>query len=490
MKISDLKDYKVLGNVSSIPPVQEPKSIGHKVSDVATSISDFFGAKGLTDLAGSQIAKFSLAAKGNMDAANRVTQPSLKEVIGSTIQTGANFLPGVGIGAGLAKKVAIGAGTGYAFDVGSKLQQDKTISESVTPGIGTAVGAGLPLVGAALQPVKAILGRLFKGLGSGLSGVSTNSIDEIVTNPQKAQQVSQQIAKSGNDKVLEQNARQIIDGVSKVRQEARTAFGEGLSQLKKEDIDPKLFRKSVGTFLDKMGVSLNQKTNTRFLDNVEFNDPKNLQKASNLIDKISKTELDGLSVRNLLDTIEKTKFRTAVDNEHLAFNAFVKDLGTSVKEAVTGSTDKLGKINSAFSQDMQLVEAVEDIFGKVDFKNLPEVVKASKKLETLFAQKGLAPSVIDTFLKRIGTSPADFRTSEAVRQISGKVSGSNTKGLSVGELVQSVTSAVITPNAIKNISIATGLAKESFVPFLQKLKPATRNIVIQALLQGNQGDSQ
>src|SRR3990167_1605210 len=179
MKISDLKEYKVLGNSSSITPViEQQKGAGQKVFDVATSISDFFGAKGLTDLAGSQIAKFALTTSGNMDAANRVQQPSVKEVIGSVIQTGANVIPGAGIGAGIARKVAVGAATGFAFDVGSKLQQDKTIPESLTPGIGTSVGAGLPIAGAAIKPVKVIIGRLFKGLGSGLSGVSTKSLDE------------------------------------------------------------------------------------------------------------------------------------------------------------------------------------------------------------------------------------------------------------------------------------------------------------------------
>ena len=100
---------------------------------------------------------------------------------------------------------------------------------------------------------------------------------------------------------------------------------------------------------------------------------------------------------------------------------------------------------------MQLVEAVEDIFGKVDYKNLSEVVNASKKLETLFAQKGLAPDVVDDFLKRIGISSADFRTTEAVRQITDKTTQANTKGLSVGELMQQITSSVITPQLVRDV---------------------------------------
>lgn len=482
MKISDLKDYKVLGNANTIPALPEKKK------PLANTISDFFGAKGLTDLAGSQIAKFGFAVSGNMEAANRVQQPSVKEVLGSSAQFGANFLPGAGIGAGLVKKVAVGAGTGLAFDVGSKLQQDKTIPESLTPGIGTAVGAGLPIVGAAIKPVKAILGRLFKGLGSGLSGVSTNSIDEIIANPQKAVQISQQLAKSGNDKVLEENARQIINGVSSIRQNARKAFGEGLDTLASTDIQPAVFREQTQKVLDKYGSALQD--GQRVLSNVEFTDPKNIQRASGLIDELSNAKLDGKSLRKLADDIENAAYKVATSDERLSFNVFIKDLSSGLKDAITNSTDKLDEINRAFSQDMQLAEAVQNIFGKVNFKNLPEVVRASQKLEGLFAQKGLAPGVVDTFLTKIGINPNDFRTSEAVRQISNKVTGANTKGLSIGEIIQQVTGAIVTPNAVKNLSILTGMAEQKLLPFFNQLKPAARNIVIQALLQANQENSQ
>lgn len=71
-----------------------------------------------------------------------------REVVGSAISTGALFAPGAAKGASLAKKVAAGAATGYAFDIGSKLQDKaKSIEESLTPGLGTAVGAALPILG-------------------------------------------------------------------------------------------------------------------------------------------------------------------------------------------------------------------------------------------------------------------------------------------------------------------------------------------------------
>lgn len=491
MKITDLKNYTVLG---STPQTTTPQaavaspSISDNIFGAAQGVSDFIGAKGLTDLAGSQIAKLGLASTGNMNAANRVEQPSFKNVAGSAIQTGANFLPGAGMGAGLATKIGVGAATGYAFDVGSKLQNNNVpLPDAFTPGVGTAVGAALPVAGAGLRVANRVVGRLVKGLASGLSGVSTEAIDRIVTNPDRALEVSNNIAKSGNNRVLENNARQIVNGVSKIRQEARTAFGEGVSALKAEDINPQTFRQSMQTFLDANKISVSGAT--RNLDGVEFSDPKNLQKASNLIEDLSKVKLDGYSLRSLLNKIEGSRFKTAVGDEKLAFNAFIKDLGSSVKEAITGSTDKLGEINKAYSSDMQLVEAMQNIFGKVNFKNLPEVVKASQKLDTLFSQKGLAPEVVDNFLNRIGVNPNDFKTGEAVRQIMSKASGANSKGLSVGEIMQQATGALVTPQMVKNLAITAGMAEQKLLPILRALSDPARKVLIQGLLQASQEGS-
>ena len=480
MKISDLQNYTVVGGSS---PVSIPKQegIGQKILNAGTAVTNFLGGKNVAETYGAEIAKLGATPQEKQ----YITQPGVKETLGSALQLGANFIPGAGSGAGLATKVAIGAGTGYAFDVGSKLQKDVPVSEALKPGIGTAIGGGLPLAAAAIKPVTKIIGRLFKGLGSGLSGVSSESIDQIASNPKAAQEVSDIIKKTGNERVLENNARTIVNGVSKVRQEARATYGKAVQELKATDIAQKTFRDSVSQSLDKIGSIV--KNGERKLTTAEFDNPAMLKKASTLINKLSTTNLDGYALNKLQNEIENSAFKTTgVDAQRLAFNAFVRDLSSSVKTAINQSTNKLDTINKAFSQDMQLVETVQNIFGKVNYKNLPEVVKASQKLEGIFAQKGLAPEVVDNFLERIGVKASDFRTSAAVRQILNKTTGANTKGLSIGEIVQQATSAVVTPEMVKNIAVATGIAREKVVPFLNALKPSARNIVINALLEDNQ----
>jgi len=483
MKITDLKSYTVLGSESSLQPFTEQNepetSFGQKVLDAGTGVSNFFGGKGIADLTGATIAK----AKAKPEEKEFVEFPTAKEVAGSAIQLGANFIPGAGVGATLGRKALVGAGMGLAFDVGSKLQKGETPS----PGIGTAIGATLPVGGVVIGLAGKLLGRLTKGLGSGLSGVSTKTIDSIIENPKVAQQFSKTLLKEGNSKILEQNAKQIVNGVSTIRQQARKAFGEGLETLSETDIAPKTFRDSTQKVLDRYGVITEKGKKT--LQGVEFTDPKNITKATELINTLSNVKLDGKSLRKLADDIENSAYKVATSDERLSYNAFIKDLSSTLKQSISASTPKLDEINKVFSQDMQLVEAVEDIFGKVDYKNLSEVVKASKKLETLFAQKGLAPDVVDDFLKRIGIDSADFRTSEAVRQITDKSTQANTKGLSVGELIQQITSSVITPQLVRDIAIKTGIADTVLSPFLTSLKglsPALQKTLIQALLQDQQ----
>lgn len=464
------------------PPKQDGQSLGGTISGGLDAV---FGGKQIGESlvkAGTNLANLATGGISKFEKnlpQNTVDVPAL---IGDYTKAGSNFIPGAGEGANLATKTAIGAGTGYAMDVGSNLKNSQTAP--FNPGMGTAIGGGLPVAGAVVKPGVAFLGRLMKGVGSGLSGVPVHQLEQIYNNPSAAQKASQQIAKAGKSALLEDNAKTIINGVSTIRKEARTAFGEGVGALKAEDINPQTFRQSIQPILDKYGSEVNQKTNTRILNNVEFGDPKNVTKAGNLIDELSKTDLNGLSLRNLMNKIDNAKYKTTgSDVERLSFNAFLKDLSGGVKDAVTGSTDKLNEINQKYSQDVGLADAVQGIFGKVKFKNLGEVNKASQKLESLFQQKGLSPDITNDFLKRIGVNPEGFKASEAVRQLEGKEGGANSVGLGGNEVLRAMTSSIVTPEMVGALSSKLGVANEAIEPFLKALPVATRNLVVQTLLQ-------
>lgn len=350
-------------------------------------------------------------------------------------------------------------------------------------GTGIAVGTevALPVVGKYLvKPATKILTSLFKGLGSGVSGVGTDILEQIAKNPQSAENTIKELAKDGNFGVLKKNAETIVNGVSKIKGEARSAFGQGLETLKQTDIDDKIFRSSTQSILDKYGSVL--KNGKRQLTNIEFDDPKNIKKANDLITKLQGAKLDGKSLRKLVDDIENSAYKIATTDERLSFNTFVKDLANSLKSGISKSTPKLDEINKAFSKDMQLAESIEQIFGKVKFKNAQEVNKVAQQLETLFSKKGLSPEYIDDFLNRIGVSPEKFKTSEAVRQIGNKTTGANTKGLSIGEITQQITSSVITPKLVRDIAIKTGKSEQVIKTLLENTAPTARAILIETLI--------
>lgn len=469
----------------------QPQSIGNTLGGIAQGITNFVGAKGISDEFGADIARANAAPA----AKNYVEFPSLKEVVGSAIQSGANLIPGGaeldGIKA-LASPIArgairtgLGAATGYAIDTGSKLQaNDPTVGR---PGVATAVGAALPIAGAVAKPAAAFVGRLFKGLGSELSGVSSKTIDQILNNPKAAQKAAQLIKSSGQSNLLENNAKTIVKGIAGLKKEARGNFGTALEGLKAEDINPTAFRDAIQPVLDKFGIS--SKAGQRTLNNVEFTDPKSLQKASDLIDKLTVPpggEMNGASLRKLADDIDSAKYKTATSDERLSFNAFLKDLSAGVKGAINASTDKLGEANKAFSQDMQLAQTAEGEFGKVKFQNLPEIVKASKQIETLFQKKGIAPEKINDFLTRIGIDPSEFNAGEAVRQIGSQEGGKNSVGTNVSEMLRGITSAVVTPKMVGDVATLTGLTSEVVEPFLKGLGTPARNAILQALAQVGQ----
>lgn len=462
--------------------ISKPKSTLDTIGNVAQGVTNFFGGKGVADEFGASIAR----AFAPPEQKQLVDFPSTKQVVGSAAQLGANFVPGLGE-ENLLARTGAGLGAGYAMDVGSKLQNNE--QNPLAPGVATAVGGALPGVGAGLvRPTNAIIGRLMKGLGSELSGVSGDTIDKIVSNPHAAIKASKLIAQQGNSKVLEGNARTVLNAVSQIKSSASSEYGKGLDSLSNVDINPEHLKEGFFGALNKHGVQVSPDGKIDF-SGAEFLDPKIQQRAEGIMHTInSAPDLSGKGVRKLMDQVDAAKFKSAPEGDRQAFNAFMGDLSKSLREGVGKSTNKLDEINKNYHSDMELTDAAQNILGKVNYKNLPEVVNAANKLEGLFSQKGIAPEVVDKFLTRAGINPEDFKTSEAVRQISNKKDTANTKGVSAGELVRGVTSSVLTPELVKNISIATGLGKEKIAPFLSGLKTPARNAVIEALLQSHAED--
>ncbi len=349
--------------------------------------------------------------------------------------------------------------------------------------IAGGIDATLPVVGKVIvQPAKKLISRILKGTGVALSGASGAQLDEVINNPELARQKSAEFVANGNDKILEKNVKTIFNGVSKIKKDASNAFAEGLDSLSKTDIKPDVFRNRTQGILDKYQVF--SQDGQRTLQGVEFTDPKNIQKASDLIDKLQNVDLNGKDLRKLSNEIENSAFKTTgTDAERLSFNQFINDLSNSVKGAINDSTPKLNEINKAYSQEVQLAEAIQKELGNVDYKNLSEVVAASKKLENLFSKQGLAPKVINDFLAKIGAT--DLKTSEAVRQINTKELTSNSVGTNPFEALRNISAAIVSPKMVKNIAIGLSISEKKASEMLKALGPVGRAAFIKSITQSN-----
>ena len=345
--------------------------------------------------------------------------------------------------------------------------------EGVAPGVAKGVSV-------VAKPITAFMGRLLKGVSSGLSGASTPQIEALLKNPKAAQQVVKEIKSSGGAGLLRKNSKAIVEGVSKIRQEARQAFGKGLGELAETDIQPTVFRENIKGVLNQYGSVI--KKGQRVLQNVEFDDPKNIKRASDLIDRLSNVKLDGKSLRKLADDVASSKYKVATSDERLAFNVFINDLSQGLKNTVNKSTGKLDEINKAFSQDMQIAEEIQQIFGKVKFKNAKEILTVSQRLESLFSKKGLAPEAIDRFLKRIGIESTEFRAGEAARQMGELAPTANTVGTSPFEIVRAFTSAIVPPQTVRNFAIRVGIGLEVAQEIATKLSPTVRGTLVRIIL--------
>lgn len=353
----------------------------------------------------------------------------------------------------------------------------------------SAIAAGteiaLPVVGNMLKPVTRVIGRLFTGLGAGLSGVSTDTLKTISSNPKTAIEVSKKILREGQESVLENNARTILNGVSKIRQDARSLYGKGLETLKGVDIKPEVITKNTVSSLEKNGVKILD--DGIDLTNSEILDIRIQDRAKGVINMINgQTTADGKGLRSVIEKIESSKFKSGLqDPDRMSFNVLMDDLSKGLKTSINESTDKLKEIDKSFSTDMDLADGIQKIFGKVKFKNTSELNSVARKLETLFNQKGLDPKTVDNFLTKIGINPSEFKTSEAIRTITNKTTGANTKGLSIGEITQQVTSSVVTPNTVKNIAIYAGLTSKQVSAIINSVAPSARATIIKALIEAN-----
>ena len=175
-------------------PIKEKikKPLSQKITEGAETVTDFLGLENATGVFGDLLARQGIGT----DVPKEVTQefieaPSRKEVTGAVLQT-ASIPAGFALtgGGSLAGQVAVGAGLGYLYDVGSDLAADESLQEAATPGAGTLVGAAVP-------PVLRGGGALIGAGARGVSSVAKNMPGVTQTVTETAERLPRALGKVG-----------------------------------------------------------------------------------------------------------------------------------------------------------------------------------------------------------------------------------------------------------------------------------------------------
>jgi hypothetical protein len=175
-----------------------PTTVEPAAKPFVNKITDFLGLGGATKTFGSLLARQGIGTDTSKEVTQQyIEKPSAGQVAGAALQTAAIpvafALTG---GASVAGQAAVGAGLGYAYDVGQDLIEKKSVGEVLTPGMGTVVGGIAPV---AIKGLAAGVGALKKPaekIASATGEAITNTIPDstlVQGTKQKATEIGERV---------------------------------------------------------------------------------------------------------------------------------------------------------------------------------------------------------------------------------------------------------------------------------------------------------
>lgn len=176
---------------------------------------------------------------------------------GIMLATGAKITPFALKSAKLAGNVASGAMGGYGFDVGSKLQEGRSIGESLKPGLGTAIGGAIPLAGPTIGGITKGFGRvaaesLGVSTGSGYGAIK-EGWQAALQGGKRAEDWLAGLRGSGTPETIVGEARDALGQIIQTRKQTYTSQLEKLAQ-NKESLDTSPIIKEIKNQLNKFQI--------------------------------------------------------------------------------------------------------------------------------------------------------------------------------------------------------------------------------------------
>lgn len=177
-------------------PIEQPTQPEKK--PLSNRITDFLGLGGATETFGKLLARQGIGTDTSKEVTQEfVEKPTVGQVGGALLQTAA-IPAGFALtgGASLAGQSAIGAGLGYAYDVGQDLIEKKSSGEVLTPGMGTVVGGVAPVAIRGLAAGVGVLKKPAEKIASVTGEAVTNTIPDsaiVQGTKQKATEIAERI---------------------------------------------------------------------------------------------------------------------------------------------------------------------------------------------------------------------------------------------------------------------------------------------------------
>jgi len=235
-----------------------------KASNVVSSI---FPGKKIGEAIGTQIAK----ARATPEEKQFISPaPSAMEIAGDALQIGAFFLPvgkmakglaaggkalGLGRAAQTAGNIAAGGLAGYTFDVGLGLAEGE--EKPFTPGLGTAIGAGIPGAGAVARGGARLAGEVAgKTTGAGFGAIK-QGLEATTAGGAKGKAFTSALRGGTTPESIVEEAKRGLQTIKQTRTQEYVKQLEVISKNKTSlDISPVV--EEVGNQLEKFGVEVTE----------------------------------------------------------------------------------------------------------------------------------------------------------------------------------------------------------------------------------------
>lgn len=450
-----------------IQQIKSDKSEGKDTSKLETALQQLGG---------------SIDTEGN-EATDLGTQGlSKKDIIGSSLQLAADALPSAGKGAGVLEKSAIGAGTGYAFDVANKLQTDESKGVSgkdFIPGLGTVLGATLPIV-------TKIGGYLAKNLTGFTSGSGVEAVQRAIDNPDEVNTAIKKYATTPEEKQgLVDRAKTAIRNFVESKQ---NEYGATVDKLAQQEGSPVVLTKqpaidALKNSLSEFGVKIGKDTGEGVekkagkLDfsnsNLTNADQRNIEQAYDKVNNWTDTSPQGLDKlrQSLQNFMEDFKVQ-GNPRANVILSKAEDSLATHLNANIPGYQDMV----NSYNQKSQLTSKVLKELG------FSGNAKPSTQLKTIMNLFKKNPEVRDSILKVMGEEEGN----KFMNELSGAIMSSwLPQGTVFGNVLR----------ATPEVAAGTGAALAGHAPAVGVLAPVAaaalspRIVGKTAILAGKIGDT-